>query len=117
MKFKIFLATLILIITPLVSFAQIPFGGKILATYECGCSGGWLIYFYDLVTKAPIPIVFQFGTSRLNQNFNIFTPNTNILGSNVPGGVCSVYTSSCSPVPVVGTVTPPPLPGIGTSGF
>lgn len=115
--YKIIILILIFSFIPIATNAQIPFGGRILASYECTCSGGWLIYFYDYFTKATLPIVFQFGVSRLNKNFNIFSPNVSILGTYFPGGVCSMGTSGCFTVPVIGTVTSYPFSGIGTSAF
>jgi len=117
MRYKILFLSFLFLILPAVTNAQIPFGGKILASYECTCSGGWLIYFWDNTTHLPIPMTFQFGASRLNANFNIFKPLTSILGSAVPGGVCSIGSASCFTVPSVMTVTPYPFPGIGTSAI
>jgi hypothetical protein len=95
--------------------AQIPFGGNILWIQECTCSGGLLMYIFDLKTKLPTPIVYQFGISRLNQNFNIFTLGVETLGSYTLGGVCLMVSLDCAGIPVTGTVTPRPFPGIGTS--
>jgi hypothetical protein len=116
MNIKILFIILLLVLTPITASAQIPFGGKILTVRPCTCSGGWFMRVLDLTTGAPIPIVFQFGLSRLNANFNIFTPNTNVLGSYTPGGVC-LAGYDCTPKFVIGTITPFPLPGVGTSAF
>jgi hypothetical protein len=115
--FKILILILMFSFLPITTNAQIPFGGRVLASYECTCSGGWLVYFYDFFTRAPLPIVFQFGISRLNQNFNFFTPGVSVLGTYTPGGICSMGTSGCFTVPVVGTITSYPFSGIGTSAF
>jgi len=122
MKYKTLILILILLIAPVVSSAQtatVPFGGKIIYGYPCTCSGGWYLSIYDLVTKATIPIVFQFGVSRLNASFNIFTSGVSVLGSYMPGtGVCLIYAGTgCTTIPTIGMVTSYPLPGIGTSAY
>ncbi len=106
-------------IIPSVLNAQIPvavpFGGPILVTYECTCSGGWFILGYDQMTKLPVPMTFQFGVSMLRANYNIFTPAVQTLGSYTPGGICLMGSSSCSGFVTQGTISPIGLPGIGTS--
>lgn len=114
-KIKIYVLSFLFLITPLVSSAQIPIGGVLLTSYECTCSGGWLMVVYDKFTHMTIPIVFQWGISRLNSGFNIFTPLTNVLGSYTPGGICLLVSFDCAGVPVIGTVSPYPMSGIGTS--
>lgn len=100
---------------PLVSHANIPFGGRIVMMHDCFCSGGWMIYVFDPGKMLILPIVFQFGISRLNASWNIFTPGNQVLGTMIPGGVCSIALAVCTPIPAVGTVTPFPLSGVGTS--
>ena len=99
--------------------AQIPFGGRTVLTHECACSGGWMMYIFDQKTKLVLPFVFQFGASRLNSNFNIFTPGTSVVGSATPAGICipATKTGCAVPIPAFGTITPRPLPGIGTSSI
>jgi hypothetical protein len=117
MKFKILFLSMILIFAPVVSSAQtVPFGGRITIGFPCTCSGGWYLMVYDLLIKTPVPMVFQFGVSRLNAQYNIFTNGNSLLGSYTPGGTCLIYSgNSCESIPVTGTITPPPLPGVGTS--
>lgn len=93
----------------------VPFGGPILMTYECTCSGGWFMLTYDQMTKLPIPMVFQFGQSMIHLNYNIFTPAVQTVGTYVPGGVCLLASLDCGGFAVQGTVSPLPMPGIGTS--
>lgn len=115
MKIKIICIALLITFTPLISNAQIPIGGKILASYECTCSGGWFMLIFDYSKKLPIPVVFQVPFSFMRPMYNIFTPGVNVLGSVIPGGVCSVGSAACTTVPVAGTITPWPMPGIGTT--
>lgn len=121
MKFKLYLLKIFVlsfILFPIKNVnAQIPFGGNIIMSYECACSGGWYVLVLDKKTLIPTPLVFQFGISRLNANYNIFTPKTSLLGSYTPGGICLKGTNSCKNKFVVGTITPFPLPGVGTSAY
>jgi len=119
MKFKVFIFSFLVFLMPLVSSAQIPFGGKITSVVPCLCSGGWNIIIYDLVTMTPISLVFQMGFSRLNANYNIFTPGVWLVGTYTPGGIC-IYINTegnCRPRPVIGTITPFPFSGVGTSAY
>lgn len=89
-------------------------------SYECGCSGGWLIVMYDQMTHLPVPMVFQFGVSMMRANYNIFTPSVQTLGSYTPGGICLFASLGCAGTVVQGTVTPYlpiPFPGIGTGAI
>ena len=118
MKNKII--TLILVfslLVPTLSYAQtVPFGGRIIGMHECFCSGGWMIYVYDTYTNATLPILFQFGVSRINMWYNIFTYGVQTLGSYTPGGSCTLASTSCYvTIPAAGTVTSFPMSGIGTS--
>lgn len=118
MKFKILLVSILLLVTPLFTSAVViqPFGGRIILSYPCPCSGGLYMLIADPRTKLPLPIVFQLGFSRLNAQFNIFTPGVNVLGTFIPGGVCGVYSATgCSFVPAIGTVTSLPMSGVGTA--
>ena len=74
------------------------------------------MYILDQYTGMTLPIVFQFGISRLNGNYNIYKPGVKVLGTYVTGGTCVMASTSCygGPIPV-GTITPYPLAGIGTS--
>lgn len=100
-----------------LSLLEIPFGGPILAVYECTCSGGLLVLVLDYKTLIPIPLMYMVGVSRLNESFNIFTPSVQTVGSFVLGGVCSIGTASCTTIPVAGTISPYPLSGVGTGGI
>jgi hypothetical protein len=121
MKYKIISSVLVLLTiftlhTSTQTYAQIPFGGPVIASYECACSGGWFVLVYDLKTKLPIPMTFQFGLSMPRANYNFFTPGVRVVGSMTPGGICGVASSGCTIwFPTAGTITPPGLPGIGTS--
>lgn len=120
MKFKIFSITIIIasmfaISTP--TQAQIPFGGPILFSYECACSGGWFMLIYDQFTHLPIPMVFQFGVSMPRANYNIYTPAVQTLGTYTPGGICLVASLGCNGFATPATVSPIGLPGIGTSAL
>lgn len=124
MKNKIVTLSLIFVFacTPFVTSAAlpvaIPVGGTLMFSHECACSGGWMMYIWDQYTHVVIPIVFQFGVSRLNGNYNIYTPGTSNLGTYVPYGICVMASTECygGPMPI-GTVTPLPLSGIGTSAI
>ena len=96
----------------------VPFGGPIVMTYECACSGGWLIVTYDYMTKMPVPMTFQFGTSMLRANYNIFLPSVQTLGSYTPIGWCQPATSGCTGgFSTQGTISPYGFPGIGTGSL
>ena len=95
----------------------VPFGGPILMTYECLCSGGWLVLTYDNMTKMPVPMTFQFGESMLRANYNIFTPSVQTLGSYIPGGICLMASFDCGGFGTQGTISPIGLPGIGTGAI
>lgn len=106
--------------TPFITHAQtpisVPMGGTLLMSHECACSGGWMMYIWDQYTHMVIPVVFQFGISRMNGNYNIYLPGTSDLGSYVTGGTCVMASTECyGSITPIGTVTPPPLPGVGTT--
>ncbi len=105
--------------TPNTTQAQIPVGGRIIWSYECGCSGGWMFFVLDSYSKSTVPLVFQFGVSRLNANYNIFSRGVNVLGSYTPGGICLRASEGCtsSKIPPIGTISTYGMPGIGTSSF
>ena len=120
MKYRIFITLFVLSLcvpqkTHAVTPVSVPFGGPILVTYECACTGGWLIVLYDQSKKIPIPLTFQFGLSELKANYNIFTPGAQTLGTNIIGGWCSPASTECAGFPTAGTITTFPLSGIGTS--
>lgn len=122
MKNKLILILIfsILIITKKTEAAvpvAVPFGGPIVMTYECSCSGGWLVAVYDYTTKLPTPLTFQFGESILRSNYNIFTPSVQTLGSYIPGGVCLMASADCGGFATEGTISPIGFPGIGTGGI
>ncbi len=122
MKFNILILFILLIIvlptkTYAISPISMPFGGPILASYECSCNGGWFILVFDQKTKMPVPLTFQFGLSGLRANYNIFTPSVQTLGSYSIGGWCSPASTGCNGFPTQGTITPLPISGIGTGGI
>ncbi len=104
---------------PMKAQAQIPglnFGGRIVSTFPCLCSGG-----VDLFIAPPKPasVIFQGGFSMIYSYYNLL-PGPNTIGSYLPGGICLIpnpeETPPCIPAPVVyvGTISTYPL-GIGTS--
>lgn len=119
MKNKIIIYILALsFVVPQLTFAAIPvpFGGRITMVQECFCSGGWMMYVWDQTTQAVIPIVFQFGWSRINPFYNIWMPGVQVIGSYTIGGACTTAVSSCYvTIPAVGTVSTWSMPGIGTT--
>ena len=121
MKYKILFFTIILFVVPLFSEAQTlttPFGGSILTAFPCTCSGGYYIYVDDLYSGMSKPIYFQFGVSRLNSNYNIFTPTVNLLGSYSSGSQCLIYAgTSCYRQQTYGMITTYGLPGVGTGSI
>jgi len=101
-----------------ITSAQFSTGGMIVFTHECLCSGGWMMYIYDVGKMSVVPIVYQFGISRLNSNFNFFTPGVSVVGSNITGGICIMASFSCyGGYTPIGTVGPYGTPGMGTSLF
>jgi hypothetical protein len=127
MKFKIYSTSILLSLSFLFVFTNkaealipvtVPFGGPILMTYECTCSGSWFVLMYDYTTMLPVPMVFRFGESALRANYNIFTPMTQTLGSYSPdGGVCLLASLDCGGFTTEGTITPGALSGIGTGSY
>lgn len=121
MNSKIFIITTLLFIFSFLFSVQqteavgIPFGGPILMTYECTCSGGWFVLAYDQMTKLPVPMVFQFGASMLHANYNIFTPSVQTVGDYIPGGICLLVSLECGGFAVQGTISP--APGVGTGAI
>lgn len=114
---SIFVLFFVFVFIPRQTQAQIPFGGPILASYECACSGGWFMLIYDQKTHLPIPMVFQFGYSMMRANYNIFTPSVQTLGSYTPGGICLLASWDCAGFFTQGTVSPVGMPGIGTGAI
>lgn len=121
MKYKIFYTFVIVFFALNTSvFAQPvakPFGGPIVFSYECACSGGWLMVVFDQTLKVPTPMTFQFGLSMIRANYNIFTPAVQTVGSYTPGGICLMGSTACYGFPTVGTISPVGFPGVGTSAI
>ncbi|HMP67331.1 MAG TPA: hypothetical protein PKA60_01105 [Candidatus Paceibacterota bacterium] len=94
-----------------------PFGGPLLLSMPCPCSANFLLVIQDYRTLMPIFIIFQPGYSRLTtiQNtMSLSTPGSYTLGTYAPGGVCLTGVLCIpAPVPINGTITPLPFPGIG----
>lgn len=89
------------------------FGGKVISSVPCPCSDNTLVIIQDLVTKSPLPLIYQPGISKLYSQYNLFTPGNNVVGSYTPGlGIC-LAGGICALVPTAGTINS--LPGVGTS--
>ena len=87
----------------------LPFGGKVVTSFPCPCSGNFL-----LTVSPPVggQFVYYMGT-QAHLNYNLPTPGVWALGLYSPGGVCLVpVTFGCAPVGIpIGTI----LPTVGTS--
>ena len=86
-----------------VSGAGLPFGGRVVGAWSCGCSGGWLLRVsppaggFFVYNNTP-----QYAYSQLPRN------GVWVLGLYTPGGVCTSG-DDCDPVTsaaVQGTITP-----------
>ena len=78
------------------------FGGRIIATIPCTCSGGLWI---SVGPPRPMAgIVYQAGVSVLFSFYSLL-PSEHILGTYVPGGVCLVgVPPGCGSVTTIGTI-------------
>jgi hypothetical protein len=131
MKFKIYLFIIFFVFFPLYSNAAVtaqmdgsltsslirPFGGNVLFSMYCTCSNGQYILLYDKTTLTTTPLVFQWGVSRLNRNYNIMGTGQSLVGTYIPGtGVCLMYVGTgCTTIPTFGLISTVPLSGVGTS--
>ncbi len=86
------LSVTLISIRPAIAQGVGGFGGRILYTQECGCSGGWMI---AIGPPTPGLYVFQFGVSQLFSFGQIFRPGPAVLGVAVPGGVCIPASTVC----------------------
>lgn len=89
-------------ITSLKAALPTVFGGRIVATIPCTCSGGvWL----SIGPPRPMAgIVYQAGISVLFSFYSLL-PSEYILGTYVPGGVCMVgIPPACGSVATIGTI-------------
>jgi len=114
------LLILFLVVVPVAVSAQavtaeVPFGGPLLFTFFCGCSGNFMNYIFDDKTLTTLPLVFQPGLSILYSSYNILTPGTQELGVFIPGaGQCWVPApDGCNYIPSFGAYGN--LPGTGTT--
>lgn len=101
------------------SAAGVPFGGPIVMSVPCLCSGGQWILITDWSTVVPGPnpmaLVFQYGYSKMAtvQNYaSLYKPGSQTLGTFTPGGTC-LSGFFCLPLPVAGTITTYVQPGVG----
>lgn len=85
-------------------------GGRIVAVIPCNY--GFLIYVLTVPYFIPLPVMYFEGASRLNMYYDIFEPGPNILGTYVYGGACVLANTT---IPAIGTFTPFPFSGVGTS--
>lgn len=93
------------------------FGGNITQVTYCTCSGGVLLYIQDKVTNSQKQLVYQYGSSQLHANYNVWSSGPNVIGGFYQGGTCEVYsgnscTSEGSPEGTIDYVR-----GIGTSSY
>lgn len=99
----------------------VPFGGVAPVIIPCTCTGGAWMLIRDKRTKLPLPIVFEPAYSKLSSIQNIsglYLPFTEKLGTFQVGGVCWVgIPPFCAPIPALGTVTPFPGAGMGTTAL
>ncbi|MEN9647810.1 MAG: hypothetical protein RLY57_614 [Candidatus Parcubacteria bacterium] len=73
------------------------FGGNITQVTYCTCSAGVLLYIQDKVTNSQKQLVYQYGSSQLRANYNVFSTGPNVIGGFYQGGICEVYSgNSCS---------------------
>ncbi|MBI3019797.1 MAG: hypothetical protein HYY60_00510 [Parcubacteria group bacterium] len=89
-------------ITPLKAALPLVFGGRIIATIPCTCSGGLWI---SVGPPRPMAgIVYQVGVSVLFSFYSLL-PSEHILGTYVPGGVCFVgIPPYCTSIATLGTI-------------
>jgi hypothetical protein len=86
----------------------LPFGGLVVWTRPCSCSGNFLIS-----VSGPLggEFVYYPGTQAY-ESFNLGLQNNMwVLGLYTPGGVCSALEGECTTIPSQGTITPT----VGTS--
>ena len=99
------------------------FGGYLIFPLYCTCSGGINLYIYDnTYPSGLLTLYYQYGVSRLNANYNIFTPGVAVIGQfygqkySSSVSMCQIYVySTCVQVPADGLITTWPFAGIGTS--
>lgn len=94
------------------------FGGKIIATIPCTCSGQTLVTVDDYATKSAVVMLYNPAISKLNMNFNIWSVGVYVIGGLLPvGGVCSVYAGTGCTVVGAAPVTIDTFRGVGTSPY
>ncbi len=75
------------------------FGGKILYSIVCTCSGGWTyIMLQDYASQQTLNLKYQPGQSTLHSNYNVWTSGVTLLGGLTQGGGnCEIYSgNSCT---------------------
>lgn len=121
-KFFLFLLFLFLLtlISPGHSFAQVrPFGGRILYTDYCTCSGmNKIILYLPVSGNMPKVLSFRLPASRLFAYSNL-EPGAEILGTTASPDACMMYHGNhCRPHPLVDVYGLPWLISlVGTSGL
>ncbi len=84
--------------------AQVGFGGAIVKSMPCACSGNWLVVVAGYPSGVS-PLVFQPGASVPFAFGSFYKPGAFTLGTFVPGGVCLTPGTPCVLVPTIGTIT------------
>ena len=94
----------VLLLTPRVGVAGVglPFGGRIVMMIPCLCSANFLLFIRD--PRGPIlPLTYQPGVTIPYANY-IFYPPVNTKGTFIPGGICLIPGTPCTPIPTLGTI-------------
>ncbi len=98
------------------------FGGIITRVQICTCSGQTLLTVQDYATNAPVMSMYIPGLSKLNANFNIWTPSTYVIAGTYQGtaqcqvlryaGVTAYCNTEGTSQSIIDTIR-----GIGSSGY
>jgi len=92
-----------------------PFGGPIMYSLECTCSGNTLLFVLDYLTSSAV-LVLKDPSSVLYQYQQNFTIGNYVLGTYSPGPQCLLYTgNACVEIVSHGAINQGP--GAGASGF
>lgn len=104
-----------------VDKATVPthFGGTIVQSTLCTCSGGSsLILVDDYASNQILSLMYQPGLSRLNMNFNVYSAGPYVIGGYMPGGgACMVYAGTGCATAGVAQYTIDATRGVGTSAY
>lgn len=81
--------------------AQMPFGGRIVASIPCPFSGNFLVTIMPVT--GPPQLIFRPGVSTLYKYGQIFRPGPNILGRTIGADVCilSILPPIAIPAPLM----------------